>query len=69
VVGAAGLLASIETLKNGKSLALANKESLVAGGPLFQPLVKKHKGRILPIDSEHSAGAWGIKLLSIPPHW
>lgn len=55
VVGAAGLTVSIETLKNGKSLALANKESLVAGGPLFQPLVKKHKGRILPIDSEHSA--------------
>lgn len=55
VVGAAGLAASIETLKHGKSLALANKESLVAGGPLFQPLIEKHKGRILPIDSEHSA--------------
>ena len=55
VVGAAGLKASIETLKHGKPLALANKESLVAGGPLFQPLIQKHKGRVLPIDSEHSA--------------
>ncbi len=55
VVGAAGLLASLEVVKNGKPLALANKESLVAGGPLFGPLVEKCGSRILPIDSEHSA--------------
>lgn len=55
VVGAAGLLASLEVIKNGKLLALANKESLVAGGPLFPDLLKKHGGKILPIDSEHSA--------------
>ena len=55
IVGAAGMLASLEVAKNGKSLALANKESLVAGGPLFGPLLEKHGGRILPIDSEHSA--------------
>ncbi|MFH1374496.1 MAG: 1-deoxy-D-xylulose-5-phosphate reductoisomerase [bacterium] len=55
VVGAAGLRASLETIRAGKYLALANKESLVAGGPLFGPLIKKSGGKILPIDSEHSA--------------
>jgi 1-deoxy-D-xylulose-5-phosphate reductoisomerase len=55
VVGAAGLRASLEAVKNGKHLALANKESLVAGGPLFGPLMKKNESKILPIDSEHSA--------------
>lgn len=55
VVGAAGLLASLEAVKEGRALALANKESLVAGGPLFAPLVEGGQGTILPIDSEHSA--------------
>lgn len=55
IVGAAGLLASIETLKSKKTLALANKESLVTGGPLFPSLLEKSGARIVPIDSEHSA--------------
>jgi 1-deoxy-D-xylulose-5-phosphate reductoisomerase len=55
VVGAAGLRVSLETVKRGKDLALANKESLVAGGPLFPPLIKKTGARLLPVDSEHSA--------------
>ena len=55
IVGAAGLRTSLETLRHGKSLALANKESLVAGGPLFAPILERHGGMILPIDSEHSA--------------
>jgi len=55
VVGAAGLSASLETVKQGKLLALANKESLVAGGPLFPELLQKTGAKILPIDSEHSA--------------
>ncbi len=55
IVGAAGLRASLTAIESGKLLALANKESLVAGGPLFASLVKKHGGKILPIDSEHSA--------------
>ncbi len=55
IVGAAGLRASLATIRAGKNLALANKESLVVGGPLFAPLMEKHGGRILPIDSEHSA--------------
>lgn len=55
VVGAAGLRASFETVKSGKWLALANKESLVAGGPLFRQLGDDAGARILPVDSEHSA--------------
>ncbi len=55
IVGAAGLRASLETLKHGKRLALANKESLVTGGPLFADYLQDTKSEILPIDSEHSA--------------
>jgi 1-deoxy-D-xylulose-5-phosphate reductoisomerase len=55
VVGAAGLMVSLEAVKAGKQLALANKESLVAGGSLFPPICEKTGARILPIDSEHSA--------------
>ncbi|RME19705.1 MAG: 1-deoxy-D-xylulose-5-phosphate reductoisomerase, partial [Candidatus Zixiibacteriota bacterium] len=55
IVGAAGLRASLATLKNDKDLALANKESLVAGGPLFKSLLARSEGKLLPIDSEHSA--------------
>ncbi|MFH1701121.1 MAG: 1-deoxy-D-xylulose-5-phosphate reductoisomerase [Candidatus Zixiibacteriota bacterium] len=55
LVGAAGLMASLETIKAGKKLALANKESLVVGGPLFEDEVIKSGGKILPVDSEHSA--------------
>jgi len=55
VVGAAGLEASLAAVSSGKQLALANKESLVAGGPLFAGLAEKNQARILPIDSEHSA--------------
>ncbi len=55
VVGAAGLKASLETVTKGRMLALANKESLVCGGPLFPPIIKETGAKILPIDSEHSA--------------
>ncbi len=51
--GAAGLRASYETLKSGKILALANKESLVVGGDLIMPLATHET--LLPVDSEHSA--------------
>lgn len=53
LVGAAGLRASYETLKAGKVLALANKESLVVGGDLIMPLATHDT--LLPIDSEHGA--------------
>lgn len=55
VVGSAGLTASLETVRHGKILALANKESLVAGGPLFAPICQQTGAVIHPIDSEHSA--------------
>ena len=53
--GAAGLPVSVEALRRGKTLALANKESLVAAGPLLMRLAAEGGGRILPVDSEHSA--------------
>lgn len=55
IVGSAGLLASLETVKQGRTLAIANKESLVCGGPLFPTIINQTKAKILPIDSEHSA--------------
>ncbi|MDO5044372.1 MAG: 1-deoxy-D-xylulose-5-phosphate reductoisomerase [Coriobacteriia bacterium] len=55
LVGAAGLRASYETLKLGKVLALANKESLVVGGDILMPLTGGLKELLLPVDSEHSA--------------
>ncbi|MCP4568278.1 MAG: 1-deoxy-D-xylulose-5-phosphate reductoisomerase [FCB group bacterium] len=55
LVGAAGLMASLATVRAGKDLALANKESLVVGGPLFESEIEKSGAKILPIDSEHSA--------------
>lgn len=53
LVGAAGLRASLETLRAGKVLALANKESLVVGGDLIMPMATHET--LLPIDSEHGA--------------
>jgi 1-deoxy-D-xylulose-5-phosphate reductoisomerase len=55
MVGAIGLGPSLATLQSGKSLALANKESLVIGGELVMDLVKGEPDRLIPVDSEHSA--------------
>ncbi|HEX2167881.1 MAG TPA: 1-deoxy-D-xylulose-5-phosphate reductoisomerase [Longimicrobiales bacterium] len=55
VVGAAGLEATLSALSAGKRLALANKESLVAGGPLVQEALRAGGGELVPVDSEHSA--------------
>jgi len=55
VVGSAGLQGTWAALKAGKTVALANKESLVIGGPLVTRLARDNTARILPIDSEHSA--------------
>lgn len=55
LVGAVGLGATLSALRSGKKLALANKESMVAGGRLVSDLMKKGKGEIVPVDSEHSA--------------
>ncbi|MFZ9867213.1 MAG: 1-deoxy-D-xylulose-5-phosphate reductoisomerase [Ilumatobacteraceae bacterium] len=55
VVGFAGLPVTLETLRNGKRLALANKESLIAAGPIVQPLRNTKGAVIVPVDSEHCA--------------
>jgi len=55
VVGSAGLLGTWAALEAGKRVALANKESLVVGGPLVTRLAAEHGAKILPVDSEHSA--------------
>ena len=55
VVGAAGLRATMATLETGATLALANKESMVAGGPFVLEAARRSGSPILPVDSEHSA--------------
>ena len=55
VVGCAGLLPTIEAIKLGRTIALANKETLIAGGPVILPLLKEYGAKMTPADSEHSA--------------
>jgi 1-deoxy-D-xylulose-5-phosphate reductoisomerase len=55
MVGFAGLEPTINAIKAGKDIALANKETLVVAGELITSLAKKHNVKILPVDSEHSA--------------
>jgi 1-deoxy-D-xylulose-5-phosphate reductoisomerase len=55
VVGFAGLSVTVRTLQRGKRLALANKESLIAGAPVVQPLRSTPGAELVPVDSEHCA--------------
>lgn len=55
IVGCAGLLPTIAAIEAGKDIALANKETLIAGGAVVNPLIAKHGVKLLPADSEHSA--------------
>ena len=55
VVGFAGLTVTVRTLQMGKRLALANKESLIAGAPVVQPLRSTPGAELVPVDSEHCA--------------
>ncbi|HHP7246328.1 MAG TPA: 1-deoxy-D-xylulose-5-phosphate reductoisomerase [Elainellaceae cyanobacterium] len=55
IVGCAGLLPTIAAIAAGKDIALANKETLIAGAPVVLPLVEQHNVNLLPADSEHSA--------------
>lgn len=55
IVGSAGLDATIAALEAGKTLALANKESLVVGGQMALEALERGGGRLIPVDSEHSA--------------
>jgi 1-deoxy-D-xylulose-5-phosphate reductoisomerase len=55
IVGCAGLLPTLAAVRAGKDLALANKETLIAAGPVVLPELEKSGSRLLPADSEHSA--------------
>ena len=55
IVGAAGIAPTVKAIEAGKTIALANKETLVAGGKLITELSQKYNVDILPVDSEHSA--------------
>jgi len=61
LVGSAGLGPTLATLQSGKTLALANKESLVVGGELVTDLIKGEPERLLPVDSEHAALALALR--------
>ncbi len=55
IVGAAGLLPTMEVVKRGKTLALANKETLVCAGEIVMNAVREYHTTLIPVDSEHSA--------------
>ena len=55
VMGFAGLPVTMETLRRGRTLGLANKESLIAAGPVVQPLRSTPGAELIPVDSEHCA--------------
>ena len=55
MVGYAGLLPTMNAIRAGKVIALANKETMVVAGELINELVRQHHAQILPVDSEHSA--------------
>ena len=55
MVGFSGLASTVAAVKAGKTIALANKETLVAAGAIVMNLAAQHGSRILPVDSEHSA--------------
>jgi len=55
IVGASGLLPTLAAIRAGKTVLLANKESLVTCGRLFMEAVRHHNAQLLPVDSEHNA--------------
>ncbi len=55
IVGSAGLKPTVEAIKKGKVIAIANKESLVCAGDIIMNLASKYKSTIMPVDSEHNA--------------
>lgn len=55
IVGMIGIRPTIEAIKAGKDIALANKETLVTAGHIIMPLIKEYGVKLLPVDSEHSA--------------
>ncbi len=61
LVGSSGLAPTLAALQNGKTVALANKESLVVGGELVMDLIKGEPERLRPVDSEHAALAMALR--------
>ena len=61
IVGSAGLLPGLKALETGANLALANKESMVAAGPIMKKVAKSRSAKLIPVDSEHSAIAQLIR--------
>lgn len=55
IVGMKGIRPTIEAIKAGKNIALANKETLVCAGHIIMPLAREYGAKIIPVDSEHSA--------------
>jgi len=55
ISGIKGLIPSFFSLKTGKTVAIANKESLIVAGDILKNTLKKHKAKLIPVDSEHSA--------------
>ncbi len=55
IVGIAGLIPTVEAIRAGKDIALANKETLVTAGDIVMPLAREYGVNIIPVDSEHSA--------------
>jgi len=55
IVGSAGFLPGLKALESGANLALANKESMVAAGPIMKKAAKLRNAKLIPVDSEHSA--------------
>ena len=73
IVGCAGLQPTVAAIKAGKDICLANKETLIAGGPYVLPLAAQHGVHILPADSEHSAifqciQVWPCASSTMPAH-
>ena len=67
VVGFAGLTVTLAALAAGRRLALANKESLIAGGPVVQRVRATPGAEIIPVDSEHCAVHQCLRALTVPP--
>ena len=63
--GAAGLLPGLTALEVGANVALANKESMVAAGPLMKATSKKSGSKLIPVDSEHSAIAQVLRAKAV----
>ena len=61
IVGSAGLLPGLSALEAGANVALANKESMVAAGPIMKRLSEINGVKLIPVDSEHSAIAQVIR--------